>query len=181
MGREMARCIFLLIACAAPLSTAAFRGPAYPVAASRRVRPAAMVFPTLGLTVREQARLSAMRCADEPLLEEMGGVVFLFGVLGAKIYGPIGMLLGSFHIAPAIVMCEAEHASTSRILGAGWHVWRFCARVAAGCVVAGRKARMLVQNSGLIQACSRLDQATHARAVAAALAGVLMWPLRSQP
>ena len=104
----MARCIFLLIACAAPLSTAAFRGPAYPVAASRRVRPAAMVFPTLGLTVREQARLSAMRCADEPLLEEMGGVVFLFGVLGAKIYGPIGMLLGSFHIAPAIVMCEAE-------------------------------------------------------------------------
>ena len=167
----MARCIFLLIAYAAPLSTAAFRGPAYPLAASRRVRPAAMVFPTLGLTVREQARLSAMRCADEPLLEEMGGVVFLFGVLGAKIYGPIGMLLGSFHIAPAIVMCEAENASKSRILGAGWHIWRFCARVAAGCVVAGRKARMIVQNSGLIQG---LIRATHARAVVAAIAGLLM-------
>ena len=31
-----------------------------------------MVFPTLGLTLREQARLSAMRCTDEPLIEEMG-------------------------------------------------------------------------------------------------------------
>ena len=170
----MARCIFLLLACAAPLCTAAFRGPAYPLAASRRLRPAAMVFPTLGLTVREQARLSAMRCADEPLIEEMGGVVFLFGVLGAKIYGPIGMLLGTFHLAPGIIMCEAERASTSRILGAGWHTWRFCARVAAGCVFAGRTARTVAQSSGLIQACSRFDRATHARAVVAAFAGLLM-------
>lgn len=68
---RMARCILmLLLPCAAPLSTAAFRGSAYP---SRRVRPVSMVFPTLGLTVREQARLSAMRCTDEPLIEEMGG------------------------------------------------------------------------------------------------------------
>ena len=141
-----------------------------------------MVFPTLGLTLREQARLSAMRCTDEPLIEEMGGIVFLFGMLGAKIYGPVGMLLGSFQIAPSIILCESEHASTSPIMAAGWHTWRFCARVAAGCVVAGRKARWIVKSSGLSQACCRFDRATHARAAVAActsiVRGVLMWPLR---
>ena len=103
-------------------------------------------------------------------------------MLGAKIFGPVGMLLGTFQIAPGIIICESERASTSPIMAAGWHTWRFCARVAAGCVVAGRKARWIVKSSGLSQACCRFDRATHARAAVAActnvVRGVLMWPLR---
>ena len=34
-------------------------------------------------------------------------------MLGAQIYGPVGMLLGSFQIAPSIILCESERASTS--------------------------------------------------------------------
>ena len=76
------------------------------------------------------------------------GVVFLFGMIGAKIYGPIGWILASFHIAPSVILCESHRSSTSPVLAAGWHTWRFCARVAAGCVVARRKARWVAPRHG---------------------------------
>ena len=111
-----------------------------------------------------------MRCADEPLLEDRRRRL---PVRRARRQD----LRADGHAARLLPHCaghrhvRGRHASTSRILG-GLAVWR--ARVAAGCVVAGRKAQMLVRNSGLIQACSRLDRATHARAAVAALAGLLM-------
>ena len=147
-----------------------------------RSRPASMVLPTMGLTEREQARLSAMRCTDEPLIEEMGGVFLLFGMLGAKTFGPIGALLGSFHLAPGIILCESHRSSTSPVLAAGWHTWRFAARVACGCVWSGRKAARFCRESGLREACLRLDRMTHASAAVTACARmvrfVVTWPLR---
>ena len=51
-------------------------------------------------------------------------------------------------IAPSIILCESHRSSTSPVLAAGWHTWRFCARVAAGCVVARRKARWVAPRHG---------------------------------
>ena len=112
----------------------------------------------------------------------LAGVFLLFGAIGAHVCGPLGALLGSFHVAPAAILCEQPRSSTSPLLAAGWHVWSFCARVVAGCVWSGRKASHLAERSGLTEAWCRIDRTTHATATIAAwfrlLLRVASWPLR---
>ena len=114
------------------------------------------------------------------------GVTILFGVIGAKLCGPVGLVLGSTQVAPGLIMTEAPRSSTSPLLAAGWHTWRFCARIAAYTVWSGREAARFAERSGLKQGltdvCRRLDHVTHASAVAVTcyrlMLRVVMWPLR---
>ena len=106
----------------------------------------------------------------------------MVAALGAKLCGPVGFLLGSTQVAPALVVHESPSASTSPILAAGWHTWRNCARAAGGRVMFGRATGRLARRIGLIEAVQRLNRATRASALAASCARgllfILSWPWR---
>ena len=120
-----------------------------------------LVLPTFGLTERERARFSAMRLTSEPLVEEMGGVILLMGMLGAKLGGPLGFLLGSTQVAPSLILCEAPRSSTSPVLGAGWHVWHYFRRTALAARWLWREARRRV---------TKTSESAHPRAMRGPLA-----------
>ena len=89
--------------------------------------------PSFGLSQREILRLSSMFKRDEPLLQEILGCCMLLGLIGQRVSGLFGFLLGATYLGPFSSVIPGRVGNLFRIVG--FHAF-LC--VAMACNVACR-------------------------------------------
>lgn len=92
------------------------------------------MFHSFGLTEREMRRLSTMRTREDPLVEELLGILILGSMLGLhfglRLDRPLlGFILGFSQIGPVIGFSPGPLGSAARL--AGWQAWRQSRRLLA--------------------------------------------------